>query len=802
MIKNYLKIAWRNMLKNKAHTFINVAGLSVGMAVAMLIGLWIWDELSFNKYFKNYDRIAQVWQHQTFNGNVGSQTAMPIPLGTKLRQDFTGNGKDFKYVALSTWFGDHILSHGDKKLTQSGAYIQPEIPEILTLKMLKGSRKALYDPTSIIISATVAKAIFGNTDPMNQMVKIDNQWIVKVAGVYEDIPQSTDFKDLTFIAPWDMNLAHQPWMQKYAIDRWGNNSWQIFAQLNPNADPAKVSARIKNLKMAALTVANDKVSLSFKAAIFLHPMNKWHLYSEFKNGVNTGGAIQFVWMFSIIGVFVLLLACINFMNLSTARSEKRAKEVGIRKTLGSLRKQLISQFFSESLLVAGVAFVLSIILVQLALPWFNQVADKRMTVLWGSLIFWLIGISFSLITGVIAGSYPAFYLSSFQPVKVLKGTFKAGRLAALPRKILVVLQFTVSVTLIIGTIVVFRQVQYTKNRPVGYERTGMIQSEMKNDIIHKHFDAIRNDLLQSGTIVEMAESGSPVTGVWSNNSGLTWRGKDPQLQDDFGTIDVSYEFGKTAGWKITGGRDFSRSFLSDSTAMILNEAAVKFMGFKNPLGEIVKWNGKDYTVIGTVKDMVMSSPYDPVKPTIFHMLNEGGNFADIRMNSKIGTHDALVKIESVFKKYDPDSPFDYKFTDEEYAKKFANEERIGKLAGFFTILAIFISCLGLFGMASFTAEQRTKEIGVRKVLGASVFGLWRMMSRDFVVLVIISLMIAIPIAYYFMIGWINNYKYHAELSWWIFGLTAVGAIIITLATVSYQSIKAALANPVKSLKTE
>ncbi|MDB5025285.1 MAG: transporter permease [Mucilaginibacter sp.] len=801
MIKNYLKIAWRNLLRNKAHTFINVAGLSVGMAVAMLIGLWIWDELSFNKYFRSYDHIVQIMQHQTFNGTVGTQNAMPIPLGTKLRQDYTGNTKDFKYVVLSTWVGDHILSHGNKKLTQPGGYMQAEAPDLLTLKMLKGSRKALNDPTSILISETVAKALFGGTDPMSQMIKIDNTWTVKVAGVYQDIPGSTDFKDLTFIAPWDLYMTSEPFLKKYAATQWGSNSWQIFAQLNSKADAAKISARIKDLKIAGLSGNGDKVGLTFKAAIFLHPMSKWHLYSEFKNGINTGGAIQFVWMFSIIAVFVLLLACINFMNLSTARSEKRAKEVGIRKTLGSLRKQLISQFFSESLLVAGFAFLLSIVIVQLTLPWFNQVADKKMTVLWASPLFWITGISFSLITGLIAGSYPAFYLSSFQPVKVLKGTFKAGRLAALPRQLLVVLQFTVSVTLIIGTIIVFRQVQFSKNRPVGYQRTGMIQLGMKNEIIHKHFNAVRNDLLQSGAIVEMAESGSPITGVWSNNSGLTWRGKDPNLQDDFGTIPITHEFGKTAGWKIISGRDFSRSFLSDSSGMILNEAAVKFMGFKNPLGQIIKW-GKDFKVVGVVKDMIMSSPYDAVKPTIFHMLDGPGSFVDIRINPNIGAHDAITKIEAIFKKYDPDSPFDYKFTDEEYAKKFADEERIGKLAGFFTILAIFISCMGLFGMASFMAEQRTKEIGVRKVLGASVFGLWRLMSKEFVILVTISLTIAIPVAYYFMFGWIKNYKYHAELSWWIFGATAAGAILITLLTVSYQSIKAALANPVKSLRSE
>ena len=530
-------------------------------------------------------------------------------------------------------------------------------------------------------------------------------------------------------------------------------------------------------------------------------MNKWHLYSEFKDGINTGGDIQFVWMFGIIGVFVLLLACINFMNLSTARSEKRAKEVGIRKTVGSLRSQLIVQFFCESLLVAAFAFLLSIVIVLLILPWFNQVANKTMGILWANPVFWLLGITFSLLTGIIAGSYPAFYLSSFQPVKVLKGTFKAGKFAAVPRKILVVLQFTVSVTLIIGTIIVFRQVQFTKNRPVGYERTGLLQMSMKSEDIHKNFAAVRNDLLQSGAVLEIAESGSPLTDVYSNNSGLKWRGKAPDLQDDFGTILLTYEFGKVANWKVLQGRDFSREFVSDSSGMILNESAAKFMGFKNAVGEIIDW-GKKYKVIGVVRDMVMSSPYEPVKPSIFVLDKGPGSMVDIRLNPKRSTHEAISKIEAVFRQYDPGSPFDYKFTDEEYAKKFANEERVGKLAGFFTILAIFISCMGLFGMASFMAEQRMKEIGIRKVLGATVFSLWQMMSKEFVVLVSLSLVIAIPVAWYFMHGWLKDYQYKAPLSWWIFGATGLGAIIITVLTVSYQSINAALANPVKSLKSE
>jgi putative ABC transport system permease protein len=800
MIKNYLKIAWRDLLKNKAHTFINVAGLSVGMAVVMLISLWIWDELCYNKYFQNYDRIVQVMQHQTFNGEVGTELSIPMPLGTKLREDYTGPSKDFKYAVLSTWTQNHIITYIDKKLNQTGNYMQAEAPDMLTLKMLKGSRSGLKDPSSIILSAKLAKALFGNTDPMYKVVKIDNKYSVKVTGVYEDLPYNTSFSDMAFIAPWDLYMTTNSYFKRAAI-YWGNNSWQIFAQLNPNTDINKVSARIKDLKMVGLAGNRDKLGLTFKASLFLQPMHKWHLYGEFKNGINTGGKIEFVWMFGIIGVFVLLLACINFMNLSTARSEKRAKEVGIRKTLGSLRKQLISQFFGESLMVAGFAFLLSLVLVQLTLPWFNQVADKNMAVPWASPIFWIIGLSFSLITGLVAGSYPAFYLSSFQPVKVLKGTFRAGRLASLPRKVLVVLQFTVSVTLIIGTVVVFRQVLYTKNRPVGYSRDGMIQATLQTPDIHNHFNAVRYDLLKSGAITEIAESNSPLTDIWSNQSGFNWRGKDPKLLPNFGVIAVSPEFGKTIGWQIKGGRDLSKDFLSDSSAIVLNEAAVKFMSLKNPVGETIKWY-KDFKVIGVVKDMVMTSPYEPVEPAVFYLLNGPGGMANIRINPKMGTREALDKIEAVFKQYDPGSPFNYQFTDTEYAKKFADEERIGKLAGFFTILAIFISCMGLFGMASFMAEQRTKEIGVRKVLGASVANLWGLMSKEFVLLVFTSLVIASPIAYYFMSGWLMKYKYHAELSWWIFGATALGAIAITLLTVSYQSIKAALANPVKSLRSE
>jgi putative ABC transport system permease protein len=794
VFSNYFKTAWRNLIKNKAHSLINITGLSAGMAVAILIGLWIHDELSFNKGFKNYDRIAQVMQHQTFNGDVGTQTAIPYLMGEELKRNY---GSDFKYIAMSAWNNDHILASGEKRITSGGNYMGGQIIKILSLKMVQGAQTALDDYHSVILSSSTAKALFGNADPMDKLIKIDNKFDVKVTGVYEDLPYNSNFKDLTFIAPWQLYIDNNNWLEK-ATNPWRNNSFQAYVEIADNAGMRNVSTKIKDVKLNKVSAADA----AFKPVAFLQPISKWHLYSEFKNGVNVGGRIQFVWLFVIIGFFVLLLACINFMNLSTARSEKRAKEVGIRKAIGSMRGQLIRQFFAESLLVALFAFMLSLILVQLILPFFNEVAGKKISILWYNPLFWLLGIAFTIITGFIAGSYPALYLSSFKPVKVLKGTFRVGRFASLPRKVLVVLQFTVSVILIIGTIVVFKQIQFAKNRPIGYSRDGLITINMVTENIHNHFNAVSSELKSSGAVSEIAESSGATYYVNEVDNGFEWDGKDPSLQGDFAYVYVSKDFGKTVGWSIKEGRDFSKDFPTDSTGLIVNESAVKFMGLKDPVGKIVREDGKPLHIVGVVKDMVMESPYQPVFRTLFVTNNDPQEVVDIRINPSANPHVALARIASVFKKYNPEQPFDYRFTDEEYAKKFGDEERIGKLASFFAILAIFISCLGLFGMASFMAEQRIKEIGVRKVLGATVFNLWQLLSKDFLMLVIISLIIAAPIAYYGMNKWLQNYQYHADISWWMFALTGIGAIVITLLTVSYQAIKAALANPVKSLRTE
>jgi len=802
MLKNYIKTALRNLIRNRVTSSINIGGLAIGMAVAMLIGLWIWDEVSYDKSFPNHDRIAQVMQNQWLNNHTETWNSEAFPMGDALRKGYGGN---FKHVIMSGWTYEHLLTYGDKNIKKGGNYMEPGITDMLSLKMLRGDRDGLKDPASILLSRSTAKAVFGDDDPMGKTITLDHKVLVKVTGVYEDLPANSSFADLTFISPWQMFVNTEHW-DTFFNNPWGASWFQTFVQIADNADMDKVSAKIRDVKLNAIR-NNAFDDARFKPAIFLHPMNKWHLYSDFKNGVSVGGRIQYVWLFGIIGLFVLTLACINFMNLSTARSEKRAREVGIRKAIGSMRGQLIAQFYSESVLVAFFAFLSSLLLMQLSLPLFNEVAGKKMSVMWSSPFFWLACIGFTLLTGFIAGSYPALYLSSFRPVKVLKGVFRAGRSATLPRKVLVVAQFAVSIILIIGTVVVFNQVQFAKGRPVGYSRKGLVTVQIQTDEMRNNYEAFRNDLLASGAVSGVAQSDNPVTNVYITNSGFTWTGKDPNLQEEFTTLNVTAEFGRTVGWQIKEGRDFSADFASDSSAIIINEAAVKYLGFKDPVGKSIDWKGNgQMRIIGVVKDMVNRSPYDPPRQMFYFLPRWKGwhhlDVVNIRIAPSVNTHQAIDRIGALYKKYDPSTPFEYKFIDDEYAQKFANEERVGKLAGCFAALAILISCLGLFGMASFVAEQRVKEIGIRKVLGASVLNLWRLLSREFVALVAIAFVLAAPLAYYFMHNWLHNYEYRTNIHWWAFAAAGIGALLITLLTVSLKSIRAAMANPIRSLRSE
>ncbi|MGZ3820434.1 MAG: ABC transporter permease, partial [Mucilaginibacter sp.] len=659
MIKSYFKVAWRSLLKNKVYSFINVLGLAFGMAVAMLIGFWMFDELTYDHYHANHEKIAQVMVTQTFNNEVGTGQAMAIPLGEELHTKYPA---DFKYVTLCSWNFGFILGSGEKKLSKNGMWVQPDFPKMIGLHMLDGNINALTDPSSMLLSKATATALFGDVNPIGKTVRISNKYDMKVAGVFEDMPKNSTFNETFFLLPWNKYLTTESWLKR-AETQWDNHSFQIFVQMNDNQDMAKTSAKIQMITQKYVKKEEGDEHL------LLHPMDKWRLYSDFENGKIKGGRIQYVWLFGVIGTFVLLLACINFMNLSTARSEKRSREVGIRKAIGSLRKQLISQFLSESILMASMAFVFAIILVLIALPLFNGIADKSMSIPWTSAVFWLVMVLFTFLTGFVSGSYPAFYLSGFNPVTVLKGTFRAGRFASLPRKILVVIQFTISVTLIIGTIIVFRQIQFAKNRPVGYSREGLITVGMNTPDLYGHYNSIRNDLLATGVVENMAESSSPTTDVYSNQIGFDWDGKQAGTNPLFGTIAVTPDFGQTIGWHVHRGRDFSRDFTADTNSMILNQSAVQLTGFKDPVGKIIRFNKKTYTVVGVIDNMIMQSPYTQVQPTIFFEDMNWTNVVTIKIKRTLPFNEALPKIAAVFKKYNPASPFDYQFTDESYAKK-------------------------------------------------------------------------------------------------------------------------------------
>ncbi len=801
MLKNYFKIAFRNLLKNKVYSFINISGLAIGMAATILIGLWIADELNYNGYFNNKEVIAQIFQHESNNGETDTGPAIPRPLEFALRQDHNDN---FKHIIMSSWEQPRYLKFGETNIYRFGNAMQEGAPEMLNLKIVEGIRDGLKEQNAIMLSESSAKTLFGSETAIGKVVKVNNKDDLIVSGVYKDIPENNSFSDMDYLIPWKYYAATQPWLER-AKESWGNNSFQMFVQINENTTMEAITSKIIDVKKNA-----SSGEAQFNPQIFLFPMKDWYLRGDFENGVQSGGRIENVWLFGVIGLFVLLLACINFVNLSTARSEKRATEVGIRKSIGSQRGQLIFQFLSESFLIVLISFVFALGIVLLFLNGFNNLASKAIVFPWSNIQFWLVSFVFVITTAFLAGSYPALYLSSFNPVTVLKGTFKGGRYSSLPRKILVVAQFTVSIALIIGTLVVMNQIQFSKDRPVGYDRDGLLQIPvMSSEFVGKH-ETMRTQFVASGGALSMTTMSSPTTNVWSNRSGYNWEGKPVGFQEELAHTSVTYDFVKTLGLKIKEGRAFSRDFATDSTAVILNETAVKYMGIKDPIGKYIRDSDTDdpnpeapLKIVGVIEDMIVQSPYSPVKQAMY-VFERYGNIAfyNLRLNPEKSTSENLELIEGVFKKNFPNTPFDYQFVDEEYGAKFRSEERIASLARVFTALAIFISCLGLFGLASFVAEQRTKEIGVRKVLGASISQLWLLLSRDFITLIIVALLVASPLAYYIMGQWLQKFSYRTSVTWDIFAIACFGALIITLITVSFQAIKAATSNPVKSLRTE
>lgn len=782
MYQNYLKTGWRNLLRNKGYSLLNISGLVAGMTVALLIGIWTWDELSFNSQFENHPRLAQILVNQSYKGEsyTGATVAAPVafPLSTNYPDDIDA-------VSLVSWNSEHTIALADKKLSQRGLWVQPAFPHMFSLSMISGSRDGLKDPSTLLLSRSAAVALFGDVDPLNRTLRLNNAQDMTVGGVFEDFPRNSTFGDTRLLLPWD-NKANRT----NRVTDWHDHSCQLFVLLADNANLDQVNEKIKSLPTPYFTQYTEE--------IMAFPFAKLNLYDRFEQGRAAGGRIEMVRLVGITGALVLALACINFMNLSTARSDKRAKEVGIRKAIGSLRQSLMVQFLSESLLVVFAALVFSYLCAYLSIPLFNTLADKEVFIPWNNPYFWLITVGLAFATGIISGSYPAFYLSSFKPVAILKGSRVENRSVLAPRRILVVFQFAITIGLMISTVVFYRQIQFARERQSGFSRDGLLTLWI-SDELQRHFEAFRQEALHSGLVETVALASQSPAG-FNNNNGVDWPGKDPGLVVFFRNVDVSPDFGKAVGWNIVEGRDFTADF-ADSSSAILSEAALKVTGLTRPIGEVVTFRGKAYTIVGIAGDMITQSPYDPAEPAIFTTDGWKG-LALLKMNPEKPTQEVLEGIQTIFQKHTPSSLFNYSFVDTDFARKFSNEERVTKLATFFALLAAFISCLGLLGLSAFMAEQRTKEIGIRKVLGASTGNLYGLLSRDFLLLVLMSSAVAVPLAYYFLNRWLQTFPYHMSIAWWMVALAVGAGLLITLLTVSFQTLKVALSNPVESLRSE
>lgn len=793
MLRNYITIAWRNLLRAPGFSLINIFGLAAGMSVALLIGIWIHDELSFNRSFENYDRIVQVYHHLTFGDQEITTSASSYPMASAMKTNY----EDFEEVAMCSSPRAHILKVEDARLSETGMFADPSFLKIFSIEMIHGTHEPLKEMHSIIFSRSLAQKLFGDAaSALGKIVHFDGESDLMVTGVFQDFPANSNFENVKLFVAMEYYLSRDEY-HKSLHSNWESFDFDCYALLRPGMNAEAASKKIEGLIYE--NGSNDAKAINPRGFVF--PMKKWHLYvdfNDFEHGINR---IRFVWMFGLVGAFVLVLACINFMNLSTARSEMRAKEVGVRKVMGSPRLRLVRQFLAESLLVVTVSFLVALLIAWFALPVFSDLADKRVHMPWRTPLFYVIAFSFLLITALLAGSYPSLYLSSFNPVQVLKGTFKADRSAALFRKVMVIFQFSISLLLIICTLVVYMEIRHAKNRFVGFDRAGIIYMARTRDLANTDYDILRSELMATGAVENMAKSDFPVTGAAAADASLTWEGKDPAVRPLIGFNTCSHDFPATNGFQFVAGRDFSRERASDSSAVIINELAADLMGGNDALGKAITFaSGAKYQVIGIIKDQIRWTPFSNQSPHMYFIRYDGSGHLTIRLNSKLPVADAIDKVKEVIVRHDPDSPFEYKFQDDDYGRLFVNEERTSRLAAVFTVLAIGISCVGMFGLAAFAASQRTKEIGVRKVFGASVFRLWGMLSLEFVFLVAAAIAVSFPLAWYLADQWLSQYDYRIELSWKMFGSTAVLALVVTLATVSYQALRAALMNPVETLR--
>jgi putative ABC transport system permease protein len=789
MIKNFFKVAVRNLWKQKGYSFLNIFGLAMGMACSLLILLWIGDEKSVDGFHVKGDRLYSVFERQYYDGKIESGHFTPGVLPAEMK-------KVLPEVEMASGFsenGKSTFQAGDKIIKQDGSYAGADFFRMFSYPLLQGTAgAALSSPVSISISRRMAVAFFGSPQAaIGHTIRFENRKDLTVMAVFEDLPANASEK-FDYLINWDTYLDDNSWAKD-----WGNNGPNTLLLLRKNADPALFTRKLTHF----LDKYNKEQSKSFRIELGMQRFGDRYLHSEIKNGQITGGRIEYVGLFSIVAIFILCIACINFMNLTTARSVKRAKEIGIRKVVGAVRPALIRQFIGEAVLLSLFSVILALGMVILVLPAFNHMTGKEISFPYGSSTFWLSLVALTLVTGMVSGSYPALFLSSFQPIRVLKGTLTFSPAAAWFRKGLVVFQFVLSIVLIIGTIVVSGQVNYVQSVNLGYDRDNLVYIPLEGDLTGK-YKVFKEAAIRLPGVSDVSRIAQQPTDIENGTGGVDWDGKDPNNLIMFTNTSAGYGLVKTMDLHLAAGRDFSPAFGTDSVGYLINEEAAKRIGYKDPIGKRLTFWQKKGTIVGVVRNFHFTSLHDPIRPLVIRF-GETEGYGSALVRTQAGkTETALKGLETLCRQLNPKFPFTYTFADEQYRNLYKSESIVHSLANCFAGLAIFISCLGLLGLAMFTAEQRTKEFGIRKVLGAKAGTLFSLLSKDFLVLVLIAFLLASPLAGWAMYKWLQNFAYHIQLEWWVFVLAGVLALLIALLTVSFQAIKVAVANPIKSLRTE
>jgi putative ABC transport system permease protein len=784
MFSNYFKVAWRNITRNKVYSLINMLGLALGMAGAILLLLNIRYELSYDQFHEKKADLYTAYNRGNVNGQLLCWNATAPPLGPALKKEFP----EIKNIARLMG-SDRLLRYADKKINARGNFVDPAFLSMFSFPLRQGNAATvLGDANSIVLTQTLATKLFGSDDPISKTITTPTGDHFVVTGVVKDLPDNTRFK-FEYLLSWAYLESNGR-----SPGNWTNANASTFVQLSPGT-------RIDDFNKKIAGIAAGSSNLLSGQQIFLYPFVKERLEGRFVNGQPDGGHIDNVRMLAILAGIILLIACINFMNLSTARSEKRAKEVGVRKVIGADRQSLILQFIGESILMAALAGIAAFMLAEIAIPTFSALIKAQLSIPWDSPAFWAMALGFVLLTGLLAGSYPALYLSSFKPVKVLKGALKNSNALVSPRKILVVLQFVFSIILINLTVIFQKQIRYGLNRETGFVKENLVFQPLTDDL-RKHYAAVKNELINSGAASSVCTTSTTVTNIAYEESGLKWAGMDPKSNASFVLMDEGGDFIRTTGLTLLAGRDIDLvRYPEDTLSCVVNEASVKVLGFKQPVGSIIMDDDQRWRIVGVVKDFLIGDPGERSAQVLIKG-GKGNGWLNIRLSGNHATQQTAQQAEAILKKYNPNFLTELRFADENYAAKFAQAKNSGSLITIFALLAIFVSCMGLLGLSIYMAENRTKEIGIRKVLGASIAGITTLLAGSFIQLILVSIVIATPLSWLFMNNFLQHFAYRTSLNAWVLVAAGGAALAIALLTIAFQTIRAAMANPVKSLRAE